>query len=1039
MTIGKNFKLVAAVAVLVLVVASTAICVGLSLRGSESDVLSTTYQVIVIGEPISIELPAQKGTVVAHESGARIEVPEGATEEQTTVSIAEVEPPVSPLEVRRAFDFSVGGAELLKPVTIHIPFELGPREDASQVQAVHWDEGLGEWELVPGEVDEAASAIAVTTSDLSTWSWIVETVADPIKGMPGADEETPTSMPAPVKSPTPTSTATPTSVATPSPTPTSTATPTSIATPSPTPTSTATPTSIATPSPTPTSTDTTLPPNGCVEDLDSLDSLNEGSSQSGIWDSDCPSTNRAGSYARFYSFNLAQQGEVQIDLESTQNTYLYLLLGERIGGHVVASNDDAVNGNSNSQIFTTLAPGNYTIEATTYETGQSGEFVLTLASVHKPTHTVPEQCLPVSDPAPGDQVIDTLELSNEFLPDAASSYLSACLEGAWRHMESLGELGLLNPVGLAVIDTGLYEPPDTVSYRNLVMRNEFDWDRIIVRDMIVSRGNESDDARLKRSSHGAAVASILVAVNHEGQSGLAKSGLQYDPSFSGVVSSVPNLDYRLHFYEHTDSDGGQDFGGILRALDDIFERRHEIDVVNLSLGLECRASVKMEPSDILCLKHPANLFNQTREYHEHFKKMPEVLFVVAAGNQGEDARFTTPATLTTSSVPALAHLANVLTPNILTGLTTVALTLTAPNVITVGAIDPQTNSRWIDDDRTASSYGPAITVAAAGANVYALNTRFASAAYSPDSGTSLAAPLVAGVVAFLRSIDPDIPAKEVVEILQETGSPTPVCTLNDPDILVEACPDKHREMWKLVDADAAVRLLLERRGISAAEATLTSDSTPESDTVSTDAMSDRDVLIAFYHAMGGGHNTWQRTDNWLSDRPLGEWFGVTTDADGRVTKLDLRNNWMWGEIPPELVNLNKLEYLDLTSSNLRGKIPAWLGKLTNLRVLWLDDNAMSGEIPPELGNLSNLEGLDLSYLGLTGEIPPELGNLANLRVLYLHYNQLTGEVPPELGNLAKLFRLDLKYNQLSGCIPSRFAKLETLYHHGNKQPLELCE
>ena len=500
------------------------------------------------------------------------------------------------------------------------------------------------------------------------------------------------------------------------------------------------------------------------------------------------------------------------------------------------------------------------------------------------------------------------------------------------------------------------------------------------------------------------------------------------------------MTYRLHFYEHTDSDGGQDFDGILRALDDIFERRHEIDVVNLSLGLECRASVKMEPSDILCLKHPANLFNQTREYHEHFKKMPEVLFVVAAGNQGEDARFTTPATLTTSSVPVLAHLANVLTPNILTGLTTVALTLTAPNVITVGAIDPQTNNRWIDDDRTASSYGPAITVAAAGANVYALNTRFANAAYSPDSGTSLAAPLVAGVVAFLRSIDPDIPAKEVVEILQETGSPTPVCTLNDPDISVEACPDKHREMWKLVDADAAVRLLLERRGISGAEATLTSDNTPESDTVSADAMSDRDVLVAFYHAMGGGHNTWQRTDNWLSDRPLGEWFGVTTDADGRVTRLDLRNNWMGGEIPSELVNLNKLEYLDLTSSNLRGKIPAWLGNLTNLKALLLDNNGrMSGEIPPELGNLVNLIWLNISYLGLTGEIPPELGNLTNLTLLDLQYNQLSGEVPPELGKISWLNELRLQYNQLSGCIPVRLAKVPNISHHGNKQPLELCE
>ena len=840
MTIGKNFKLVAPVAVLVLVVASIAICVGLSLRGSESDVLSTTYRGIIIGEPISIELPAQKGTVVTHESGARIEVPEGATEEQTTVSIAEVEPPVSPLEVRRAFDFSVGGAELLKPVTIHIPFELGPREDASQVQAVHWDEGLGEWELVPGEVDEAASAIAVTTSDLSTWSWIVETVADPIEGIPGADEETPTSMPAPVKSPTPTSTATPTSVATPSPTPTSTATPTSVATPSPTPTSTATPTSIATPSPTPASTDTTVLPSDCVEDLDSL---NGGSRRSGIWDSDCLSTNRAGSYARFYSFRLAQQTEIQIDLESSQNTYVYLLRGAGATGEVVVSNNDAATGNSNSQIFVTLASGDYTIEATTYAGGESGEFVITIVPVLESTHTAPERCLPVRDLGAGDRVIDTLVVGHEYEPDLGSAYLSACLEGAWRQMESLGELELLNPVGIAVVDTGLYEPSDTDSYRNLVLRHEFDWDRITVRDMVVSRGDESEEARLERSTHGTGVASILVAVNHEGQSGLAKPGQGYDPSFSGVVSSVPTLDYKLHFYEHTGSDGKRDFDSVLRALDDIIERKHEIDVVNLSLGLQCRTSARIGPTDILCLRHPANLFNQTREFHAHFKKMPEVLFVVAAGNKGEDARFTTPANLTTSSIPDVAHLVTLLdlsATGTLKQLTTVALILTAPNVITVGAIDPQTSNRWIDDDRTASNYGPAITVAAPGAKVYALNSTVASDAYYRESGTSHAAPLVTGVVAFLRSIDPDISAEEVIEILQETGAPTMVCTVNDPGLSVEECPDRHMETWKVMNADAAVRELLTRRGISVPGTTPTSgtsppkpDTSPTSDTSST--------------------------------------------------------------------------------------------------------------------------------------------------------------------------------------------------------------
>ena len=171
MKFQMSFKVVAAVVVLVLVGASIAIGVGLWLGESEPAAPSTAYQANLIGEPVSIDLPAQEDAVVAHKSGARIEVPEGATREQSTVSIAEVEPPASSLEVRRAFDFSVGGAELLKPVTIHIPFELGQGEDVSDIYALHWDEEVAGWKPVLGVVDESAQTIAVITSDLSMFSW----------------------------------------------------------------------------------------------------------------------------------------------------------------------------------------------------------------------------------------------------------------------------------------------------------------------------------------------------------------------------------------------------------------------------------------------------------------------------------------------------------------------------------------------------------------------------------------------------------------------------------------------------------------------------------------------------------------------------------------------------------------------------------------------------------------------------------------------------------------------------------------------------
>ena len=45
---------------------------------------------------------------------------------------------------------------------------------------------------------------------------------------------------------------------------------------------------------------------------------------------------------------------------------------------------------------------------------------------------------------------------------------------------------------------------------------------------------------------------------------------------------------------------------------------------------------------------------------------------------------------------------------------------------------------------------------------------------------------------------------------------------------------------------------------------------------------DRDVLVAFYHATNGPN--WLNSGNWLSDKPLGAWHGVTTDNSGRVPR-----------------------------------------------------------------------------------------------------------------------------------------------------------
>ena len=183
-----------------------------------------------------------------------------------------------------------------------------------------------------------------------------------------------------------------------------------------------------------------------------------------------------------------------------------------------------------------------------------------------------------------------------------------------------------------------------------------------------------------------------------------------------------------------------------------------------------------------------------------------------------------------------------------------------------------------------------------------------------------------------------------------------------------------------------------------------------------DVNTDRAALVTLYNATNG--SSWLVDTNWLSNRPLGEWYGVSTDADGRVTTLWLSNNQLSGSIPPELVNLVNLERLQLINNELSGPIPPELVNLANLEALSLGGNQLSGSIPPELGNLTNLETLWLGGNQLSGSIPPELGNLANLETLLLHNNQLSGPIPPELGNLAILETLWLSGNQLSGCVPA---------------------
>ncbi len=176
---------------------------------------------------------------------------------------------------------------------------------------------------------------------------------------------------------------------------------------------------------------------------------------------------------------------------------------------------------------------------------------------------------------------------------------------------------------------------------------------------------------------------------------------------------------------------------------------------------------------------------------------------------------------------------------------------------------------------------------------------------------------------------------------------------------------------------------------------------------------DRNALVDLYRATNGAERSSNK--NWLSDAPLGTWFGVSVDKTDRVTGLKLDNNGLSGSIPPELGQLAHLLFLSLGSAR---------------RSYALTSNTLSGSIPPELGQLTRLQFLSLedcsSFGQLSGAVPSELGQLTDLRCLSLEGNRLSGSIPPELGQLPRLKYLSLEGNRLSGAVLSALGQQPNL-------------
>ena len=122
-----------------------------------------------------------------------------------------------------------------------------------------------------------------------------------------------------------------------------------------------------------------------------------------------------------------------------------------------------------------------------------------------------------------------------------------------------------------------------------------------------------------------------------------------------------------------------------------------------------------------------------------------------------------------------------------------------------------------------------------------------------------------------------------------------------------------------------------------------------------------------------------------------------------IKVFDARKNYLDGDFVSKFATsgYSTLEYLHLQSNEFSGTLPSTIGQLmTNLKELDVSENKLTGNLPPEVGKMTGLVHLDLSSNAFKNGIPSELGMLSNTENLLLYYNSFTGTIPEEICDLS---------------------------------------
>ena len=169
-----------------------------------------------------------------------------------------------------------------------------------------------------------------------------------------------------------------------------------------------------------------------------------------------------------------------------------------------------------------------------------------------------------------------------------------------------------------------------------------------------------------------------------------------------------------------------------------------------------------------------------------------------------------------------------------------------------------------------------------------------------------------------------------------------------------------------------------------------------------DSLNVRKALIEFYNALDGDH--WINNENWCSDKPIEEWYGVNTFAYNSrwVAELSLEENIVTGNLPDCITRMGPIRGLFMSQGkrgNL-GVLPSFLERMYDLERVVIQCAGLKGDIP-NLFNLPNFYWLDLSGNDYEGNLPEELivKSMDNpSKVFRLMENHYSGKVPEGIRN-----------------------------------------